>query len=564
MNSKFFLTAALAATVALSSCNKLGELSADNFTVTPSPLEAVAGQVPVTINGRFPEKYMKKKAIVTVTPVLRYAGGEAVGQSATFQGEKVQGNNQEIAYKVGGNYTMRNTFAYIPEMQQSELFLTFTAQVGKRQVEVPEVKIADGVVATSALLGKTLSGANTAVAPDAYQYIIAQTKSAQIRYLIQQAKVRTSELKTTSVQDFIRTLREIKEDQKGLQMGDIEISAYASPDGATDLNSRLAAARERSSATYVRGQLKQIGLNADINTRYTAEDWEGFQELVAASNIQDKDAILRVLSMYPDPEEREAQIRNLSVAFSELADEILPELRRARLTIHYNIVGRTDAEIQSQYKNDPTQLSLEELLYAATLTSTGKEDIYATAIKQYPNDFRAYNNMAALAYADSDLEAAKAYLDKAASLNANAPEVFANKALVAMAEGKIDEAETLLARATTAPNYSELLGNLQVAKGNYAQAVSALNGKASNSTVLAQILNKDYAGAATTLAGLSSENATTNYLKAIVAARTNKATEALSHLGTAIKLDPSYKERAAKDLEFLSLFNNSAFLELIK
>ena len=564
MNSKFFLTAALATTVALSSCNKLGELSADNFTVTPSPLEAVAGQVPVTINGRFPEKYMKKKAIVTVTPVLRYAGGEAVGQSATFQGEKVQGNNQEIAYKVGGNYTMRNTFAYIPEMQQSELFLTFTAQVGKRQVEVPEVKIADGVVATSALLSKTLSGANTAVAPDAYQYIIAQTKSAQIRYLIQQAKVRTSELKTTSVQDFIRTLREIKEDQKGLQMGDIEISAYASPDGATDLNSRLAAARERSSATYVRGQLKEIGLNADINTRYTAEDWEGFQELVAASNIQDKDAILRVLSMYPDPEEREAQIRNLSVAFSELADEILPELRRARLTIHYNIVGRTDAEIQSQYKNDPTQLSLEELLYAATLTSTGKEDIYATAIKQYPNDFRAYNNMAALAYADSDLEAAKAYLDKAASLNANAPEVFANKALVAMAEGKIDEAETLLARATTAPNYSELLGNLQVAKGNYAQAVSALNGKASNSTVLAQILNKDYAGAATTLAGLSSENATTNYLKAIVAARTNKAAEAISHLGTAIKLDPSYKERAAKDLEFLSLFNNSAFLELIK
>ena len=564
MNSKFFLTAALAATMALSSCNKLGELSADNFTVTPSPLEAVAGQVPVTINGRFPEKYMKKKAIVTVTPVLRYAGGEAVGQSATFQGEKVQGNNQEISYKVGGNYTMRNTFAYIPEMQKSELFLTFTAQVGKRQVEVPEVKIADGVVATSALLGETLSGTSTAVAPDAYQYIIEQTQSAQIRYLIQQAKVRTSELKTTSVQDFIRTLREIKEDQKGLQMGDIEISAYASPDGATDLNSRLAAARERSSASYVRGQLKEIGLNADINTRYTAEDWEGFQELVAASNIQDKDAILRVLSMYPDPEEREAQIRNLSVAFSELADEILPELRRARLTIHYNIVGRTDAEIQSQYQNDPTQLSLEELLYAATLTTTGKEDIYATAIKQYPNDFRAYNNMAALAYADNDLEAAKAYLDKAASLNANAPEVYANKALVAMAEGKMEEAETLLARATTAPNYNELLGNLQVAKGNYAQAVSALSGKASNSTVLAQILNKDYAGAATTLAGLSSEDVTTCYLKAIVAARTNKAAEAIKNLGTAIKLNPSYKERAAKDLEFLSLFNNSAFLELIK
>lgn len=566
MQSKLFLSVAAVSALTLSSCGKLGNLSADNFTVTPSPLEAVGGQVPVTINGRFPEKYMKKKAVVTVTPVLRYADGQTSGQPATFQGEKVQGNDQVITYKVGGNYTMRDAFTYIPAMQKSELYLTFDARVGKRTVEVPEVKVADGVIATSALLGDAMGNATPALAPDAYQQIIAQTQNAQIKYLIQQANVRTSELRSTSVQEFVKILKEIKADQKSLQLSNIEVSAYASPDGALDLNTNLAQARERSAADYVKKQTRQIDLDAPVETKYTAEDWEGFQELVSQSNIQDKDVILRVLSMYKDPEERETQIRNLSAAFRELADEILPELRRARLTVNYNLIGRTDAEIKEQLASDASQLSVEEMLYAATLTQDNAEKarIYELTTKLYPNDFRAYNNLALLAYQNHDLDAADRYLAQAAAVKGDAVEVNANRALVELAKGNANKAEEYLSRSTTATNYDEVLGNLLVSKGNYAQAAQSLAGKNTNSAALAQLLNKDYAAASATLNGITAPDATTAYLKAIAAARTNRGTEAVENLREAIRLNPAYKERAAKDLEFASLFNDSSFLGLVK
>lgn len=566
MQSKSFLPLALASTLVLASCNKMGELTADNFTVTPSPLEAVAGQVPVTINGRFPEKYMKKKAVVTVTPVLRYAGRQATGQAATFQGEKVQGNDQEISYKVGGNYTMKNTFAYVDEMEQSELFLTFDARLGKKQVNIPEVKVADGVLSTSALLGRTAGTANTATGEDAYQYAIAQVKQAQIKYLINQAKVRTSELKSVSVQDFVKTLREIKADQKGFEIDGIEVSAYASPDGKLDFNQKLAAERQKTSTGYVKGELKKMDIETDVDAQYTAEDWEGFQQLVSESNLQDKDIILRVLSMYQDPEEREKQIRNISAAYTELADEILPELRRARLTLNYNIIGRSDDEIEDQYKEDASKLSVEELLYLASLTENAgeKENIYKTAARLYPQDYRAHNNLAELAYAKGDLAAAKSYLAQAAAQKANAAEVNANNALIALAEGKQAEAENLLAKAATARNYNEVLGNLQIAKGNYAQAAQSLAGTKTNSAALAQILNKDYSAAAQTLTGIAKPDATTDYLKAIVGARTNQTATALASLKEAIAKDPSLKARAAKDLEFITLFNDNAFRSLVK
>lgn len=566
MQSKSFLPLALASTLVLASCNKMGELTADNFTVTPSPLEAVAGQVPVTINGRFPEKYMKKKAVVTVTPVLRYAGGQATGQAATFQGEKVQGNDQEISYKVGGNYTMKNTFAYVDDMEQSELFLTFDARLGKKQVNIPEVKVADGVLSTSALLGRTAGTANTATGEDAYQYAIAQVKQAQIKYLINQAKVRTSELKSVSVQDFVKTLREIKADQKGFEIDGIEVSAYASPDGKLDFNQKLAAERQKTSTGYVKGELKKMNIETDVDAQYTAEDWEGFQQLVSESNLQDKDIILRVLSMYQDPEEREKQIRNISAAYTELADEILPELRRARLTLNYNIIGRSDDEIEDQYKEDASKLSVEELLYLASLTENAgeKENIYKTAARLYPQDYRAHNNLAELAYAKGDLAAAKSYLAQAAAQKANAAEVNANSALIALAEGKQAEAESLLAKAATARNYNEVLGNLQIAKGNYAQAAQSLAGTKTNSAALAQILNKDYSAAAQTLTGIAKPDATTDYLKAIVGARTNQTATALASLKEAIAKDPSLKARAAKDLEFITLFNDNAFRSLVK
>ncbi|MDO4211194.1 MAG: hypothetical protein Q4D23_05710 [Bacteroidales bacterium] len=547
--TKVFFGVAGLGMLMLTSCSKLGEISADNFTVTPNPLEANAGKVPATIDGRFPVKYMKKKATVVVTPELRYAGGVATGQSAAFQGEKAVGNNQTISYKMGGNYTMRNVFDYVPEMQQSELYLTFDARIGKKVFNVPAVKVADGVLATSQLVYQTVGSANTCVAADAYQRVIAQRQDAQIKYLINQAKVRTSELETTTIQEFLQVLREIKADQKGYELSNIEISAYASPEGKLDFNEKLAGQREASAAEYVNGQLEALELAGNVDTRYTAEDWEGFQQLVAASNIQDKDVILRVLSMYQDPEEREVQIKNMSAAFKELADEILPELRRARLTINYNTVGRADDEIMQQFSADPTKLSLEELLYAATLTNSPAEQksIFEAATRQYPSDYRAYNGLAQVAYANGDLTAAKAALAKAG----NKTEANANAALVAISEGMLDQAETLLGKATTAANYNEILGNLQIARGNYAQAAQALKGVNTNSAALAQILTKDYTAAKKTLAAVKNADAYTSYLKAIVAARTSDLAAAKAALKEAVALDPSLAEYAAKDLELI-------------
>lgn len=566
MQSKLYFSLALASSVALTSCNKLGELSADNFTVTPSPMEAVGGKVPVTINGRFPEKYMKKKAIVTVTPVLRYAEGSAQGLSATFQGEKVQANNTEISYKVGGNYTMKNSFNYVPEMAKSELYLTFDAQVGKKKVKVPEVKVADGVIATSTLINRTAASANTATGEDQYQYAIAQTKEAQIKYLINQANIRTSELNSVSVKDFVKTLREIKADQKGFQLDNIEVSAYASPEGKFDFNKKLAEKRGGTSSAYVKKSLKKNKLETDVDTRYTAEDWDGFQKLVAASNIQDKEVIIRVLSMYEDPEQRETQIRSLSAAFNELANEILPELRRARLTINYNIIGRSDDEIEEQLKNDASKLSVEELLYAATLTDDAakKEDIYKKTVQLYPNDYRAYNNLAELALKSGNTTAAKQYLAQALQHNAKSSEANANMALLSLVEGNTEAAEQALGKAAEAKNYKEVLGNLNIAKGNYAQAAQDLAGVKSNSAALAQILNKDYAAAAQTLATIAAPDATTSYLKAILSARTNQNTQALANLKDAFAKDASLKARAAKDLDFAKLFGDATFQSLIK
>lgn len=564
MKMHLFLGFALAGTALLgSSCSsKLDALTADNFVVTPSPLEAMGNQVPVTINGRFPEKYMKKKAVVTVTPELRYAGQTAVGQSATFQGEKVVGNDQTIAYKVGGNYVMKSSFQYVPDMAASELYLTFNARVGKKQVKIPAVKVANGVVATSQLVYQTAASASTATAADGFQQQINRQQQAQIKYLINQARVRTSQLNTTTVKDFVKVLRDIKADQKGLALDNIEISAYASPEGALNFNTKLAEGREKSAAQYVGQQLKKTKISTNVDTKYTAEDWEGFQELVSQSNIQDKEVILRVLSMYKDPQEREQQIRNLSLAFRELANEVLPELRRARLTINYRLIGRTNEEIQQQLKAEPGKLSIEEILYAATLTQdlNERKSIFELATQIYPNDRRAYNGLAQVAYAQGNLAAAKAALAQAGS----SVEAQANAALIALREGQLDQAESLLGKALTAPNYNEVLGNLQIARGQYAQAAQSLSGIKTNSAALAQLLNKDYNGALNTLAAVARPDAQTDYLSAIVAARTGQFDTAVQALRKAIAKDSTLAKRAASDLEFVKLASNAAFRTLLK
>ena len=557
MQKNVVLFMSAAALLALSSCSsKLGALSADNFSVNPNPLETEAGKVPTTINGKFPEKYMKKKAIVTVTPELRYADGKtAKGNGATFQGEKVAGNNQTIQYKVGGNYTMNTSFDYVPEMQKSDLYLIFDAYVGKKKVNVPEVKVATGVISTSEFYKKTLASDGACIAPDSFQRVKAQKQEAEIKFLINQANLRKSEMKNNSVKEFVQMLKKINRDKEGLNIKNVEVAAYASPEGGVKFNDKLASKRQNTSEKYVKQTLKKTKVNTDVDARYTAQDWDGFQKLVAASNLQDKDVILRVLSMYQDPQEREQQIRNMSAGFRELADGILPELRRSRLIINYETIGRSDDQIKEQYNADPTKLSADELLYAAAIEDNAdkKEAIYKKTAEIYPNDNRAFNNVAALEFAKGNNDAAKEYLAKAVNAKSDAAEANANKGLVALLEGNTAEAQNHIAKATGANDLNKALGALNIANGKYAQAEQNFNGVNSNTAALAQILNKNYAGAISTLNGVKNKTGVTDYLLAIANARQGNNDAASSYLKSALQKDPSLASYAANDLELINV-----------
>ncbi|MBR0276678.1 MAG: tetratricopeptide repeat protein [Prevotella sp.] len=559
MKQKGLLLLSAAAILLTSSCSKLGPLSAENFNVNPNPLETEAGTVSATINGMFPEKYMKKKAVVTVTPQLRYQTTQGLktvnGEKATFQGEKVLGNDQTISYLLGGRYTMKSNFKYEPEMQQSDLYLTFDARIGKKTVIVPDVKVATGIMATSELYKRTLASAQPALAEDAFQRVIAQKQEANVKFLIGQATLRQSELQNNSVKEFVRLLDEIAKNQESRILDGVEVSAYASPDGGFDINEKLAGKRQDVTADYVNKQMKQTKAQGPVDTRYTAEDWEGFQELVAASNIQDKDVILRVLSMYQDPEEREQQIRNISAAFGELTDGILPQLRRARMIINYEVVGRDDEQIMNQYKEDPTKLSLEEMLYGATLyeDTNMAEQVYKKTAELYPKDARAYNNLARLAYANGKYDEAKQWADKALAVDKNQAEANANLGLLALQQGDMLNAETYIAKAANAHGLGEILGNLHLAQGKYAQAEQDFGYAMTNSAALAQIMNKNYSQAEKTLRGVKNADATTDYLKAIVYARTGSTTEAAKALSQAIAKDPTLADYAAKDLELVKV-----------
>ena len=540
----------------LSSCSKMGPLSADNFSVTPTPLETQAGQVPATINGTFPEKYMKKKAVVTVTPELRYADGKVKqGTSATFQGEKVMGNDQVISYRMGGHDTMKTVFGYEDEMHKSDMYLTFKARKGKKAVEIPAVKVSYGIIATSELYKKALMNAGGCIAPDSFQRVKERKQEANIKFLINQANLRKSELKNNSVQEFVRMLQQINADREGLNLQNVEVLAYASPEGGFAVNDKLANKRQNTSEGYVKNQMKKTGVEGNIDARYTAQDWDGFQKLVQASNIQDKDVILRVLNMYKDPQEREQQIRNMSEGFRELADGILPELRRARLIINYETIGRSDEQIQEQYKTDATKLSAEELLYAATLEDNAakQEDIYKTAAKYYDKDYRAYNNLAVLAFNRGDEAKAKEYIRQALSKNANAPEANANLGLIALKNGNIQEAEAYIAKAAEANGINQALGNLSIAKGNYAQAEQYFKDSYNNSAALAQILNKNYAAAKATLNNIKNADGLTSYLHAITSARQGNKYATQSYLKEALQKDSSLSNYAAEDLEFANM-----------
>ena len=551
MRKNLILTLSACSLVLMTSCSKLGKLSADNFSVTPNPLETVGGKVPATVEGQFPEKFMNRKATVTVVPELRYGNGQvAKGQAVTFQGEKVMANHKVISYRLGGRYTMKTVFDYVPAMQKSDMYLAFDARIGNSKVNVPAIKVATGVIATAELYRKAMQQGGACLALDSFQRVIDYKQEANVKFLINQANLRSNELKNNSVREFVSMLKRINADREKLAIKNVEVQAYASPEGGFTFNDKLANKRQNVSEGYVKQQLKGTNLQTDIDAHYTAQDWEGFMKLVQASKIQDKDVILRVLSMYKDPQEREQQIRNMSEGFRELADGILPELRRSRLIINYQTIGRSDQQIKQQYAADPTKLSLEELLYAASLTNDvkAKKAIYKKTTELYDRDYRAYNNLAALALNEGDEHTANSYLSQALQANRKAPEAYANKAYINLTHGEIAEAEHNLADATEANGFNEIIGNLHIARGNYANATDELFND-NNSAALAQLLNKNYVAAEQTLKAIKQPNGLTYYLFAVLNARQGKNDTAAKYLKEALQKDPSLAEYAKNDLE---------------
>lgn len=563
MNKKFLLPFfLLAAILAFSSCsNKLKPLAEEYIKAEPQPLEAIGGKVPVTINATIPAKWFNKKAVVTITPVLRYQGGEAWGTAYTYQGEKVKGNNQVIPYKEGANVTMKSSFTYKPEMKKSELFLTFDAKIKNKTVKLPDVKIGEGVLATSALADAAT--ANAAIAADKFQRIIKEAHDASIMFLIQQAELRSKELKKDEISDWKDLVKNA--DEAPNQNVAIEIQAYASPDGGVELNTGLAERREKNTDKYLAKELKKMKVDVPVDAKYTAQDWEGFQELVSKSNIQDKDLVLRVLSMYSDPEQREQEIKNISSVFSTLADEILPQLRRSRLVANIEIIGKSDDEISALAKNDPKVLNVEEILYAATLTNNDAEKtaIYNKASELYPNDYRTWNNVGMMAFRAGDLAKAEQMFNKANSVKNN-PEANMNLGLIALTKGDQAKAQQLFGSASGVAELSEALGVLYLEQGEWAKAANSFGSVKSNNAALAQILTKDYNKASQTLNAVPNPDAITSYLKAIVAARTNDANGVVSNLKAAIAKDGSLKKEAAIDLEFAKYATNSDFAALVK
>lgn len=551
---------ALFAIILVSCSSKLTPLSSSLFSVSPSPMEVQGSKIPVTINGKFPEKWFNKNAEVTVTPILKSGNSEKYGTSVTYQGENVSGNGIVISQQQGGAFTIKSEFDYEDGMVNPELYLRFTSKIKNKSVELPDVKVAEGLITTATLAD---AYSNTpSEAPDDFQKLIKESYDANILFLIQQAKLRSSELNSSNLaawKDLVKSA-----DKNSKQNVNVEVQAYASPDGGYKLNERLAGEREKNTTSYLNNEFKKENVGTNVYANYTAQDWEGFKKLVEASSLQDKDLVLRVLSMYTDPADREREIKNVSVVYKELAETILPQLRRSRLVANVETIGKTDAELLQAVNSNPSSLNINELLYAANLQGAPAEKIYTTVTQKYPNDYRGWNNLGAYYYSNGQIDAAKQAFAKAQQLDSRAAEPSVNLGLLALADNDISKAEQLIGSASKANTASEALGLLYLKKGDYSKAVQAFGSTKSNNAALAQLLTKNYSQAEQTLNGVSNKNATTSYLKALVAARTNDATGVASALNDAFRADPSLKQRAASDIEFSKFAGNAVVSSLLK
>lgn len=549
MKKIFSLALAAVALLATTSCKNLKPLTSDNFTCDPSPLVEVGSSVDATITVTYPEKYFKKKATIDITPVLVYANGEAKSETITYQGEKVKGNDETVNYKYGGTLTFKAHFDYVPDMAKSELYIEYVGHIGKKEFTFDRIKIADGVIATETMA----TGAEATPAYSADQFVkdTFDKYAASLIYQYQSTNLRASEQRKAEMKEVENMIKNTKEEERR-ELEGINMVSTASPEGAVSLNERLAAGREKSSSNYLQNFLKRAKMEGTITPEQIAEDWEGFRTLVQNSDIQDKQLVLNVLGRISNPDQREAEIKNLSAAYKELAEDILPQLRYSKVTATIRNIGHSDEEILSILASTPDSLTLEELLYAAKLQKedAAKLNTYRIASNRFPQDFRAANNTAGILFNQGKLDEAKKTWEAIVAKDANNAQANMNLGLIALQDGDLEAAETYLGKAGSCEEYGEAYGTLLVRKGKYAQAINSFGAKKCNNLAVAQICSEKYSDAKATLDGIEAKNGVTYYLLAVVAARTNNADAVASNLKEAVAKDASLKAKAANDAEF--------------
>lgn len=534
-----------------------------SYQVSPEVLEMHGGEVDVAVDVNYPAKYFNKKAVVTLTPVLKYEGGEKKLDPIMLQGQDVTENHKVISYDNGGKANFSRTFGYEDEMMRSELYVSASASIKDKTAELGEMKLADGIIATPLLVQKD---PKVIFFSDNFKRIVPESYTSDIHYVINRADVRRQEVNKEDMEKLNTVLKNTQENER-LELNKLTISAYASPDGPVDFNENLSEKRQNTANTYLKGQLKKTNIQiADeiMSMMSTAEDWEGFKELVQASGIPDKEMILRVLSMHSDPVVREQEIRNLSAAFEVLKEEILPELRRSKFIVEMEHIGLSDEELKSVWSTDKDSLDLEELLYTATLDDdlNTREAIYRQAIKIAPKCLRAHSNLGAVLFMQGNVDQAEASFNDAKGIKDH-DIVNNNLGAVALKKGEVEaakEAFTASLGAGDKVNYN--LGIVNIIEGDYEAAVNYFGSEASFNAALARYLQGNDDAAWRTAASLDTESPYRFYLLAVIAASQDKPDVAVDNLKQSIAKcqDPQMmKDRAKKDLEFAKLWNTPAF-----
>ena len=559
--------------VVISSCASLNKMKKMEkniaYKVTPEVLEAKGGQVDVKIDATIPAKYFNKKVTLVATPVLKFQnGGEKDYEPKTFQGEKVQGNNEVVPYTTEKTVSYSGSVPFEEAMRVSGLYVKFVGSKGAKSVDYESRKIADGVIATATLVDNTPAAA---IGADKFERITKEEQEAAIYYLINSAQIRTKEIKSGDIKALEKFIKDAKV-AEDMELKNIQIQSYASPDGPMSLNEKLANNRENAADKFVKNNMKKNKVdeykNLDFFKKYVvAEDWEGFKKAMEESNIRDKELILRVLAMHSDPEVREREIKNISSAFSTIADQILPKLRRSKFVVNAERIGKSDEEIRDLAKSNPAELNVEELLYAATLFDNNgdKLAIYETAMKQFPSDWRGFNDAGMILFEMGKIEQAKANFQKADQMAANNKVIKNNLGAVELKNGNVKEAEVLFGAATgvgNEVNYNK--GIVAIMKGDYKAAVDYFGKCNCENAALANLLAGNNNEAAKKLNEGKSDSALSDYLKAIVAARNNDTNAVLSNLKAACAKDAAMKQLAATDLEFAKLFDNADFKAIVK